>query len=200
MNRETALNDENVPPQVIPTYDTIGHQVKRLKTAIALSEIDDIPEVKDECIGMHSTKVTEMTLSRLFGSPDTLHGQLVAAVMHGIDRACQPNGSISNYIQQACQPNGPISNAFFHAAEIADRRGGCKYVNSLCVNSSSLLSPIANVRILPDNFPATVGDFWELLAPNVLDLLSHYGLNLEGNAPERKNRLAHYCRVNIPID
>jgi hypothetical protein len=242
MNQNDALNDENINGNV-PTAAEIGRQVKRVKTALALSSIPDLPRVTDEVLGQRAAKFTEMSLMNITNNTNVNQAGLVAAVLVGIQQACLPNGPIAHAIQQACLPNGPIAHAIQQAClpngpiadaiqqaclpngpiadaiqqaclpngpiastinnsiDNLDLRMEARYFNSVIRSRNVELMPVSNKQgHIPDQFPLTLGDFWDLNTPNLNQLLQHYALNIQGNANEKKSRLARYCHIHFPID
>ena len=74
-----------------------------------------------------------------------------------------------------------------------------RFVNLCAVNNEAPLEPLPSVPalVLPPQFPATLGCFRSLSAPNVLQLLQFYDLPIAGNADARKRKLAVHCHVRL---
>jgi hypothetical protein len=133
MNQNIALHDENINAQV-PTKAEIGRQVKRVKTALAMSTIPDLPLVTDEVVGQRATKCTEMSLMNIANNPNGDQAGLIAIVVAAIQQACLPNGAISN----------AISNAMNNSIENLELRMEARYMNSVIRNKNVELIPLSN--------------------------------------------------------
>jgi hypothetical protein len=86
MNRDSFLNDENWDPNVIPTPEQIGRQVKRVRTALVQTEFTDQPVFRDGDIGARVVQVTSMAMCSLMDNPYSQQGAMVAAVVAGISQ------------------------------------------------------------------------------------------------------------------
>ena len=127
-SHQDALTDENVPHGQLPYNLIIGNQVKRVKTAIILSDSTDYPNINNVAVGERTVGLVSLANQAIAQNPNPQQAQLIAAVTTAINAACQPGGAISNTISNAinaaCQPGGAISNTISNTINAACQPGG----------------------------------------------------------------------------
>jgi hypothetical protein len=126
LSSNLATDNEPMANPQQPTSAEIGRQVKRVKVAMQLEDIQDVDVVNAETVGERSIRAGSMILQGVLGeaaggqAPETL----VAAMLLAIQQACAPGGAIQGAITQACAPGGVIRGAIQGGISQACAPGG----------------------------------------------------------------------------
>jgi hypothetical protein len=172
MNAADALQDENLDPDAVPTFEQLGRQRNRVRISLALCNDGEDGEVTSADVGRRGTALAGMEL-RLLANQAQLNQAIVGNAL------------------------APLM-AEIRAVRGMLERMEARQLNSRAHRASSAIYPlpfVARLQRVPA-FPATQRNLWFLTNERVTALLEAYGLEHEGmNLAEKREALAEYCHV-----
>jgi hypothetical protein len=187
--------------------------------------LNSLPDITDATVGDRAVGLVTQSLRVAANLENAPLAELALVVRHEIANACGPNGAVPNAIADACRPDGAISNAMDARIEAACRPNGAvsnviaaacairramadhsrvqdaikaaRAVNQSLKDAQATLAALPDhLGSTPDDFPATVEEFFKMDRPAVRRLLEFYGLPVHGGLEVQRGRLA--AHIGIP--
>ncbi|KAJ3112382.1 hypothetical protein HK098_008150 [Nowakowskiella sp. JEL0407] len=93
-----AQNDEVIPQNTIPNSSDIGRQLKRLRVAEGMTDVEG-SIITTEDVGERGIKFVRMSIQNIAQNADAEEAAMSAVLSEKINSECRPNGEIDRTIQ-----------------------------------------------------------------------------------------------------